>query len=130
MNEQHLQILYGRLDVYKVAKLLADRVWDIAGGWGAYDRDTVGLELQRASDAIPRYISEGVGWGDASSNRRCVKNARSALFEVRHWMGKAGRRDLFSESEAGELKIMVDILSEKLKLYLDALESMPQRGRR
>jgi len=130
MNEQQLRLLYGRLDVYQVAKLLADRIWDVVRGWGAYDRDTVGAELQRAADTIPKYISEGVGWGDASTNRKCVKNARSALFEVRHWMGKAGRRDLFSEPEAGELKIMVDILGEKLKLYLEALESMAQRGRR
>jgi four helix bundle protein len=76
--------------------------------WKRLAQDTVGKQLIKAADSIGANIAEGTGRGSYADNRRFARIARGSLFEVKHWLRRAYRRDLLSETEVSKLQNLIN----------------------
>jgi four helix bundle protein len=118
---------FENLRVYQLAEKLADEVWKIVTKWFALARDTVGKQLIRAADSIGANIAEGTGRGSFQDNRRFVRIARGSLYETRHWLRRAFKRELLTQAQIDTLKPLVDNLSPMLNAYLRSIGKGPSK---
>jgi four helix bundle protein len=105
------------LQVYQLAETLADDVWNIVAGWNAFARDTVGKQIVKAADSIGANIAEGTGRGTYQDNRRFVRVARGSLYETRHWLRRAYKRNLLDDEQVSKLKPTIQDLAPRLNAY-------------
>jgi four helix bundle protein len=107
--------------VYELAEHLADNVWKIVRRWDVFARDTVGKQLVRSADSIGANIAEGSGRGTYQDNRRFVRTARGSLYETRHWLRRAYKRDLLKSEHVKRLQPIVQELGPKLNAFLKSI---------
>jgi four helix bundle protein len=112
---------FDKLQVYQLAEDLADRVWRVVRRWDAFAKDTVGKQLVRSADSIGANIAEGCGRGTYRDNQRYVTIARGSLYETRHWLRRAYRRQLLTDKQINEMKPIVDALPKLLNAYLKSI---------
>lgn len=91
------------LQVYQMSETLADDVWDIVIKRDSLAKDTVGKQMVRSADSIGANIAEGSGRGSFQDNRRFIKIARGSLYETRHWLRRAYKRNLLTEDQVKNL---------------------------
>ena len=111
------------LRVYQLSDQLADRIWNIVIQWSVFGKETIGKQIVKSADSIGANIAEGSGRGSYADNKRFVKIARGSLFETKHWLQRAYKRDLLTNSQIKELKLLVDELSPKLSAYINSIGS-------
>lgn len=112
---------FENLAVYRLSEKLADLLWTIVFDWNVFERRTLGSQLVRAADSIGANIAEGAGRGSFADNRRFVRIARGSLYELKHWLRRAYRRNLLHPSQADELKVIIDELAPRLNAYLKSI---------
>ena len=112
---------FENLRVYKLAEAIADRIWEIASKWDYFAKDTIGKQLVNSADSIGVNLAEGYGRGSHADNRRFVKISRGSLFEVKHWLRRAYKRNLLSEEEISNLQELVKELTPKLSAYINSI---------
>ena len=112
---------FEQLEVYQLSEQLADDVWRLVLCWPRLAQDTVGKQLIRACDSIGANIAEGSGKGSFADNRRYVRVARGSLYETRHWLRCAFRRQLLSTDDTNRLKPMLTELGPRLNAYLRSI---------
>jgi four helix bundle protein len=112
---------FENLAVDQLSERLADDIWDIVATWSALARDTVGKQMIRAADSIGANLAEGDGRGTYQENRRFTRIARGSLNETKHWLRRAYRRKLLTESQISSLKPLVDELAPRLNAYLKSI---------
>ena len=121
MNKNLTRTNFEQLEVYQISEVLADIIWEIVVQWEPFEKDTVGKQLVRSSDSIGANIAEGTGRGSFGDNKRFAKIARASLFETKHWLRRAYRRKLLSESQTNELKSLIEKLSPKISAYINSI---------
>lgn len=121
---------FENLRVYKLAEELADEIWKIVTRWNYFERDTVGKQLVRAADSVGANIAEGVGRGHIVDNRRFVRIARGSVNEKKHWLRRAHRRNLLTESQTQVLKPIMEELAPTLNAYLNSIVDQKNRVRK
>jgi four helix bundle protein len=109
------------LRVYKLSEELADAIWEIVLEWPSFAKDTVGKQVVRSADSIGANIAEGTGRGSYLDNKRFVRTARGSLNETKHWLRRAFRRKLLSQSQIEKLKPILDSLAPQLNAYLKSI---------
>lgn len=109
------------LQVYRLSENLSDTIWYISSHWVSFARDTIGKQLVRAVDSIGANIAEGAGRGTYQDNRRFVRIARGSLYETKHWLRRAYRRQLLNPEQVESLKSLVDELAPRLNAYLKSI---------
>ena len=114
-----LKTQFEKLEVYRISKVLADRIWYIVEQWSSFDKDTLGVQLLRSSDSIGENISKGLGIGNYDDAIKFAKDARASLFKTKHWVQKAYRHQLISEPQINELKILMEKLSPIINFYIN-----------
>lgn len=114
---------FENLRVYQLAETLADAVWHLVRQWDSLARDTIGRQMIRSADSIGANIAEGVGRGTYKENRRFVRIARGSLYETRHWLRRAFRRELLSPVQIDTLQPVIQELGPKLNAYLASIGS-------
>jgi four helix bundle protein len=87
---------FENLRVYKLAEEIADLIWDIVSKWDYFAKATIGKQLVNSADSIGANLGEGYGRGSHADNRRFAKISRGSLFEVKHWLRRAYKRNLNS----------------------------------
>ena len=113
---------FEKLRVYQLAEQLADRIWLIVIKWNWFAMSTVGGQIVRAADGIGSNIAEGSGRGSLQDNRRFIKIARGSLYETKHWLRRAYKRRLLTDSEVEELRPLIAELSPKLNAYFRSVD--------
>ncbi len=114
---------FEKLQVYKLAENLSDRIWNVVLKWDYLAKDTVGRQMIKAADSIGANIAEGAGRGTLQDNRRFIRMARGSLYETQHWLRRAFRRTLLSKHEIDLLKPVVQELSPKLNAYFRSVNT-------
>ena len=109
------------LRVYQLAEELADTVWKMVGRWDSFAKDTIGKQIVRSADSIGANIAEGTGRGTYQDNRRFVRIARGSLYESRHWLRRAFKRELLTSEQIDAIKPLIDELGPKLNAYLQSI---------
>ena len=109
------------LRVYGLAEEIADSIWEIVSKWDYFAKGTIGKQLVNAADSIGANISEGYGRGSHADNRRFARISRGSLFEVKHWLRRAYRRNLFTDEEISKLQELNTELTPKLSAYINSI---------
>lgn len=112
---------FENLEVYQLSEKLADSIWDLVQDWGYFEKDTVGKQIVKAADSIGANISEGVGRRTFRENKRFVHIARGSLYETKHWLRRAYKRQLISPEQVDHLKPLLDELGPRLNAYLKSI---------
>ena len=112
---------FENLRVYQLSEEISDLVWEIVVKWKRLVQDTVGKQIIKAADSIGANIAEGTGRGSYADNRRFARIARGSLFEVKHWLRRAYRRDLLAENEVSNLQNLINELTPKLSAYINSI---------
>lgn len=109
---------FENLRVYQLSAQLADELWPHVLKWSSLARDTVGKQLIRAADSIGANLAEGTGRGSVMDNRRFARIARGSLYETKHWLQRAERRQLLAVETVTSLNATVEELTRPLNGYL------------
>ncbi|MFM9903082.1 MAG: four helix bundle protein [Pyrinomonadaceae bacterium] len=112
---------FENLRVYSLSEELADKIWDIVVGWDNFAKETVGKQVVRSADSVGANLAEGEGRGNYQDNRRFIKIARGSLQETQHWLRRAFKRKLLTESQIEQLKPLIAKLSPTLNAYLRSI---------
>ena len=113
---------YEKLEVFKVAESLSDRVWDLVNKWPPFAKNSLGSQLVRSMDSVGANIAEGMGRGTKKDHRRFIRIARGSLNESRYWLKRAYHRKLLTEEEAKELIEEARTLAPRLNAYLNSIK--------
>ena len=112
---------FENLRVYQLSEELADKIWDIVLGWDNFAKDTVGKQVVRSADSVGANLAEGEGRGSYQDNRRFIRISRGSLQETQHWLRRAFKRKLLTESQVEQLKPLIAQLSPTLNAYLRSI---------
>ena len=115
------QTTFETLDIYNLCEDLADEIWNIVQEWNYFAKDTIGKQIVRSADSIGANVSEGVGRKSFKDNKRFVRIARGSLFETKHWLRRAYKRNLLSECQVNHLKPLIDELIPRLNAYYNSI---------
>jgi len=118
---------FEKLDVYRLAEVLADEIWKVVIKWDYFARDTIGKQLVRAADSIGANLAEGVGRGSYNDNKRFVKIARGSLNETKNWLRRAYKRNLLKQQEIKGIKKIIDELAPRLNAYLKSIGTISSK---
>jgi four helix bundle protein len=119
---------FENLEIYQLAELLANEVWQIVLSWNYLAKDTVGKQLIKSSDSIGANIAEGSGRGSEQDYRRFFRIARGSLNETRHWLRRAFKRKLLTDAQTAKLTPIIEKLTPKLNAYLKAVGTFKNRS--
>ena len=109
------------LEVYKLSEKLADHLSMIVIQWNYFEKQTIGIQMVEASDSIGANIAEGSGRGTFKDNKRFVKIARGSLYETKHWIKRAYKRNLIADHQIQILEPIVKELAPRLNAYLNSI---------
>jgi len=112
---------FENLRVYQLAEQIADLAWKVVGGWEHLAQQTVGIQFIKSADSMGANIAEGSGRGSPAEKKRFAKIARGSLFEVKHWLRRAYKRQLLSDSEVKLFQKLIEELTPKLSAYINAI---------
>jgi four helix bundle protein len=112
---------FENLRIYQLAEEIADLAWEKVIKWDNLPQVTVGKQLIDSADSIGANIAEGTGRGSFADNKRFAKIARGSLFEVKHWLRRAYKRKLLSDSEVSLFKRLIEEITPKLSAYINSI---------
>lgn len=112
---------FEKLEVYKLSENLADQIWNAVIKWKQFEKDALGLQMIRAADSVGANIAEGNGRFNFADNNRFVRISRGSLYELKHFLRRAYKRQLLTEKEIESIKKIMDVLSPKLNAYLKSI---------
>jgi four helix bundle protein len=113
---------FENLEIYHLAEDLSDLIWKIVVKWEYFSKNTLGKQLVEACDSIGSNIAEGSGKGSNADFKRYCKISRGSLFETKHWLRRAYKRDLLQKEEIIQIKILLNKLLPKLSAYINYLK--------
>lgn len=116
-----MKAVFENLDIYKLSEKLSDQIWNNVVNWNKLEKETIGSQLIRSTDSIGANIAEGNGRGTKNEIRRFSRIARGSLYESRHWLRRAVKRNLLNEQQIDEIKSIIDELSPRLNTYIKSL---------
>jgi four helix bundle protein len=112
---------FENLRVYRLAEEIADLAWTVVTKWEPLARDTVGRQLVNAADSVGANIAEGTGRASFADNKRFARIARGSLFEVKHWLRRAYKRNLLSDTDIKLFQELMEECTPKLSAYINAI---------
>ena len=112
---------YEDLDIYQLAVNISDKIWAIVSAWPPFPRNSLGYQIVKSADSIGANIAEGFGRYHFAENKHFARIARGSLYETRHWIQRAYKRDLLKEKENKELLKLLQELAHRLNAYIRAI---------
>lgn len=111
------------LEVYRLAEEVGDRVWDLVLGWDNFAKYSMGSQMTRSADSIGANIAEGFGRFHFAENKQFNRIARGSLYETRHWIRRANKRNMISKEKLDLLNGLLNELSPRLNAYIRSIGS-------
>jgi four helix bundle protein len=96
-------------------------IWKMLLRWERLAQDTIGKQIINSADSIGANIAEGTGRASYADNRRFAKSARGSLFELKHWLRRAFKRQLLTQSEIDALRILNEDLTSQSSAYINSI---------
>ena len=119
---------FENLRVYQLSENLSDHIWHIVLKWDHFARNTIGTQLVRSADSVGANIAEGSGRGSNADYRRFIRISRGSLYETRHWLRRAYKRDLLTTEQIESLTPLLDELTPSLNAYLRSIGSFDKQN--
>jgi four helix bundle protein len=107
-----------KLEVYQLAELFSDEIWEIVLSWDNFKRDTMGKQIVRSADSISANIAEGYGRYYYKESKQFYFYSRGSLQETKSWLGKCKRRNIVKDVKCEELIQKAEKILVKLNAYI------------
>jgi len=107
-----------KLEVYELAELFGDEIWEIVMGWDYFKMDTIGKQITRSADSISANIAEGYGRFYYKESKQFYFYSRGSIQETKSWLGKCKRRKLIQKEKVDELLKKAETILIKLNAYI------------
>ncbi len=107
-----------KLEVYELAELFSDEIWDIVMGWDNFKKDTIGKQIVRSSDSVSANIAEGYGRFYYKESKQFYFYSRGSLQETKSWLGKCKRRKIIKLEKCEELLQKAETILLKLNAFI------------
>ena len=111
------------LEVYQLAEQVADLVWSVCRKWETFSKNTIGRQMVNAADSIGANIAEGYGRFAFKENIQFCYYARGSMFETRHWLRRATKRNLLSREQEVDLRTVLQLMAPKFNAYIKSIKS-------
>jgi four helix bundle protein len=112
----------GKLDIYKLALKLSDKIWQIYINLANDLKYNIGNQVIRSIDSIGANIAEGYGRFHYKDSIKFYYNARGSLWESKHWIYLLYKRDLVDKKEYEEIIKDLEILGKKLNGFIRSIK--------
>ncbi|MBE2240828.1 MAG: four helix bundle protein [Caldilineaceae bacterium] len=110
------------LESYRMAESLAQVVWGIVERWKPFARQTMGSQLIRAVDSVGANIAESHGRFYFGEKLQFLYYARGSLYETRHWLRLAWRRNLLQAEDNVRLTELLEPLAKSINSFAGSLK--------
>ena len=107
-----------KLEVYELAELFSDEIWEIIMSWDNFKKDTIGKQVVRSADSISANIAEGYGRFYYKESKQFYFYSRGSIQETKSWLGKCKRRELLQAENCNELIKKIEVIHLKLNAYI------------
>ena len=107
-----------KLEVYQLAVLFSDKIWDLVSEWDYFKKDTIGKQIVRSADSISANIAEGYGRYYYKDSKQFYFYSRGSIQETKSWLGKCKRRKIASEEICNELIETAEKILLKLNAFI------------
>ena len=107
-----------KLEVYELAELFSDEIWEIVMKWDNFKKDTIGKQIARSADSVSANIAEGYGRFYYKESKQFYFYSRGSLQETKSWIGKCKRRKIVKEEKCEELLQKAEIILLKLNAFI------------
>lgn len=111
-----------RINAYTISSKLADDVWSIISSWDSFNKNTLGIQYQRAIDSIAANLAEGFGRHHKKDKEKFFYNARGSLYEAIHWTEKAKTRTLLNNSDYRTILVQLEALPREINWLIKITE--------
>ncbi len=112
---------FENLRIYQLSEDISDQIWRIVLKWDHFARNTIGTQLVRSADSVGANLAEGSGRGSNADYKRFIRISRGSLYETRHWLRRAYKRDLLTKEQIESLTPLLDELTPSLNAYLRSI---------
>ncbi len=107
-----------KLDVYQLAELFGDEIWEIVMGWDHFKKDTIGKQIVKSSDSISANIAEGYGRFYYKESKQFYFYSRESIQETKSWLGKCKRSKIIKEDKCDVLLQKAETILVKLNAFI------------
>jgi len=109
------------LEIFKLAKELANFIYDLTEGFPRAEKFSLTSQLRRAAISIFANIAEGHGRFHYRENVQFARQSRGSLSEVKGFLFFSFDRGYIGEEELNEYLSKHNILQIKLNNYINSL---------
>lgn len=106
------------LEILRDAEALADGVWELVGGWDAFQRETVGMQVVRSADSVGANIAKACGRYHYGEKLRFLYFARGSLFEMKYWLNRLKSRQLTDSDIVQQYATSLNHLVRRLNSFI------------
>jgi four helix bundle protein len=107
-----------KLEVFELAELFSDEIWNFVVSWDYFRKDTIGKQLARSADSVSANIAEVYGRYYYKDSKRFYFYSRGSLQETKSWLQKCKRRKIIEEIKCDELLAKAEVILVKLNAYI------------
>ena len=119
-----------KLEVYQLAELFSDKIWDLVSEWDYFKKDTIGKQIVRSADSISANIAEGYGRYYYKESKQFFFYSRGSLQETKSWLTKCKRRNIIEISKVEELINEAEKILAKLNGYIKFIAASAQHNKK
>ena len=107
-----------QLEVYEMAELFSDEIWEIVMKWDFFTKDTMGKQIVRSADSISANIAEGYGRYYYKESKQFYFYSRGSVQETKSWLRKCKRRKIIPKEIGDDLLKRAEVILIKLNAYI------------
>ncbi len=107
-----------KLEVYQLAEVFSDEIWEIVMKWNFFNKDTIGKQIVRSADSISANIAEGYGRFFYKESKQFYFYSRGSIQETKSWIGKCIRSKIADIEKCEVLLQKAEIILIKLNAYI------------
>lgn len=110
-----------QLRVYQQAMKLSDEVWHMVNKWDFYNKEIVGTQMIKSTDAVAANIAEGFGRYHFKEVRQFGYYARGALFKTKTWLTRAHQRNIIDTTKFELISREIKSIENRLNKYVSSV---------
>ena len=110
-----------KLRVYQQSAKLSNEIWHMVNKWDFFNRDIIGTELIKSTDAVAANIAEGFGRYHYTEVRQYGYYARGALFKTKTWLMRAHQRNIIDNAKHEAFMKEIKSIEMRLNKYVNAV---------
>lgn len=109
------------LEVYKVALLIGEKVWEMVNNWDYFNKDTLGKQFVKAADSMALNIAEGYGRFFFKENKNFNYYSRGSAFESTACLRKALQRNLIGVEDNNTMRQLFERFFRLMNGYIKSI---------